>query len=625
MDAALWTNWQLGVDPEETLVCVCDVAMARGVAGETWDRLRAAPGRTKVLVVGNHDVTGQGLLRVEGFHRVKAVLTSPGDPPLIWTQAPLPNVPAGHVNIHGHQHRALKPSDSPHINVSVEQLAYRPVSLVRLPRSLRPSVSATMASTAVQAPHTALSPRNRTMVVNFVMLKRTPLDGDTRAPRTMSTSLPLEHSAAMIRSIQARGYRCLRHVDLRLDNRFHVLVGPNGSGKSTLFDAINFLFDVIRHNVETAVANRTRNFQDLVWGRPNERPGFELAMEVDLPSGGSFRYEIAVRESPRGVSLTSESGYLGRLPDRIFESQSGSDSVFTRTKSRDLRRVFNRLEAVPEESGRGSRTTFYLEQSSKDRRSITFHHREGPSIRLVPAVDQFRFHEDRGSRSSKSEEYSMPMASEAVRQLMQGSIQPLQLDSRLLRSTSPLNGDEHLRLSADGSNVPWIIETFRQEHKSRFASWLQHLRTALPEISDIRAVRRDEDRHAYLMVRYASGVEVPAWCVSEGTLRLLVLTLLAYLPTGHPFAYLLEEPENGIHPMAIETAYQSLSSVYDAQVFVASHSPNFLRCIKPAEVLCFARDVDGATIVTRGDRHPKLAEWQESVDIDLLFASEILA
>ena len=108
--------------------------MGRGVSDDTWEKVGAAPGRTKVLVRGNHDLTGQGLLRVEGFHRVKAVLSSPGDPPLIWTHAPLPNVPAGHVNVHGHQHTALKPADSPHINVSVEQLDYRPVSLVRIRR-----------------------------------------------------------------------------------------------------------------------------------------------------------------------------------------------------------------------------------------------------------------------------------------------------------------------------------------------------------------------------------------------------------------------------------------------------------------------------------------------------------
>ena len=179
----------------------------------------------------------------------------------------------------------------------------------------------------------------------------------------------------------------------------------------------------------------------------------------------------------------------------------------------------------------------------------------------------------------------------------------MQLDSRVLRSASPPNGDDNLRLSPDGGNLPWILESFRQDHEDLFQRWLRHLRTSLKEIADIRTVRREDDRHGYLMIRYTNGVKVPSWSVSEGTLRLLVLTLLAYLPKEHPVAYLLEEPENGIHPMAIETAYQSLSSVYDSQLFVASHSPTFLRCVSPKEVLCFASDSDGSTVITPGDQH----------------------
>ena len=53
MNETLWTNWQLGVDPNDTLVCVGDIALGEGLSEKTWERVRAAPGRTKVLVVGN--------------------------------------------------------------------------------------------------------------------------------------------------------------------------------------------------------------------------------------------------------------------------------------------------------------------------------------------------------------------------------------------------------------------------------------------------------------------------------------------------------------------------------------------------------------------------------------------
>jgi hypothetical protein len=32
------------------------------------------------------------------------------------------------------------------------------------------------------------------------------------------------------------------------------------------------------------------------------------------------------------------------------------------------------------------------------------------------------------------------------------------------------------------------------------------------------------------MIRYKNGIEVPSWALSDGTLRLLALTLLAYVP-----------------------------------------------------------------------------------------------
>ena len=134
MDAALWRAWETEIGPNDTLICVGDFAMGRARVRATWHRVRAAPGRRKILVIGNHDLGERGSLAAHGFHSAKALLVSGGDPPLIWTHAPLPKVPAGHVNIHGHQHARLKPADSPHINVSVEQLDYRPVSLARLRR-----------------------------------------------------------------------------------------------------------------------------------------------------------------------------------------------------------------------------------------------------------------------------------------------------------------------------------------------------------------------------------------------------------------------------------------------------------------------------------------------------------
>src|SRR5512136_2903852 len=101
---------------------------------------------------------------------------------------------------------------------------------------------------------------------------------------------------------------------------------------------------------------------------------------------------------------------------------------------------------------------------------------------------------------------------------------------------------------------------------------------------------------------------VPSWTASDGTLRLLALTLPAYLPNMRGI-YLIEEPENGIHPRAVETLFQSLSSVYNAQVLLATHSPVILSLAKAEQVLCFAKTLEGATDIVPGDQHPALRDW----------------
>ena len=125
----------------------------------------------------------------------------------------------------------------------------------------------------------------------------------------------------MIRRIQALNYRCLRYVDVSLDY-FHVLVGPNASGKSTLLDVLAFLHDLVADGLDAATERRTRNFQDLVWGRPDRDFQFKLAVEFEIPETirerlpasrqfQIFRYEVRIKErEDRSLLIDSERGLL---------------------------------------------------------------------------------------------------------------------------------------------------------------------------------------------------------------------------------------------------------------------------------------------------------------------------
>ena len=145
----------------------------------------------------------------------------------------------------------------------------------------------------------------------------------------------------------------------------------------------------------------------------------------------------------------------------------------------------------------------------------------------------------------------------------------------------------------------------------------------MPDIERVSTATQPWDSHRYLVVRYRNGLKVPSWLVSEGTLRFLALTLLAYLPdrTG---PYLIEEPENGIYPYDLETLFQSLSSIYDTQVLMATHSADIVRLARVDQLLCFSRDDAGCTDVVTGSAHPRLQNQPNAMDLGLLFGSGVL-
>jgi predicted ATPase len=208
-----------------------------------------------------------------------------------------------------------------------------------------------------------------------------------------------------------------------------------------------------------------------------------------------------------------------------------------------------------------------------------------------------------------------------LKHLLAEGVQLFILNSLAIRKASPPG--QVRRFKPDGSNLPWVIGDLRRSHEDRFQDWLAHVQTALPDIQDIQIIERPEDKHKYLKICYREGLEIPSWMASDGTLRLLALTLPAYL-SDFKGIYLVEEPENGIHPTAVETVYQSLSSVYEAQILLATHSPVILSMCPAAQVLCFNKTEQGAADIITGDRHPALRDWRGQPNLSILFASGVL-
>ena len=421
----------------------------------------------------------------------------------------------------------------------------------------------------------------------------------------------------MFTRIQTRSFRCLKSVDQTL-GRFRALVGPNASGKTTFLDVIGLLGDMAKNRgdiLQPVVQSRSTDFEKLVWMGKGQ--SFQLAVEAEIPAAvknemaedrqrfNRVRYEVEiVLDLKRNeIGLNHETLWLREIKSETEPSQRdlfpSEQPEFTSIFCRSGRNVLAAMNKRP-----GGNDNYYPEGKKKSYKPSYKLGRTKCALANIPAdADSF------------------PVCT-WFRNLLEKGVQSFVLNSQLIRQPSP-PGLGRL-FQPDGSNLPWVVDDLRRDEK-RFRNWLAHVRTALEDIKDIDTVELPDNKHRYLVVEYMNGARVPSWLVSDGTLRLLTLTIPAYLPDLEG-VFLIEEPENGIHPRAFETVLQSLSSVYRSQVLVATHSPVALNMLEPRDVLCFAKDAAGATDIVSGDRHPALRDWKKGEpDLGVLFAAGILS
>ena len=412
----------------------------------------------------------------------------------------------------------------------------------------------------------------------------------------------------MITLVEALNYRCLRYVSSPL-GQFHVLVGPNASGKTTFLDVIGFLRDLVSEGLDGAVSTRTRNPQDLLFLRQGEK--FELALEASIPEEfrqrtarpelDTARYEVAVGfdDTQRQFELKTER-FL--LTERQEAGGAQRDTLLRADGLGDRMVVLN---GAPH-GGLQDDMVLYGETGDTEGQGFS------PWFKL-------------GARNSAlgnlpADSNSFPVGV-WFRELLSNGVQQFVLNSLAIRQPSPpvrVTG-----FSPDGSNLPWVVERLRQENGARLQDWIGHLRTVLPDLEGISTVERPEDRHCYMVYEYHDGLRVPSWLVSDGTLRLSALTLPAYLEDFQG-VFLVEEPENGIHPGAVAAVHDSLSSIYGSQVLLATHSPVVLNAAEVGDVLCFAKDDGGATDIVPGSEHPMLQQWRGETSLGTLVGSGIL-
>ena len=388
----------------------------------------------------------------------------------------------------------------------------------------------------------------------------------------------------MIAAIKIRNFKGIKRTPwIDLDS-FHVLVGPNGSGKSTFLDAIEFVRACLVNGPRAAVEERAPEYRDLTFLRKGGPIEFDLLLRFfDPPRDalGTMHYRLGVTSDERlGV----------RVSEELLKRQPGPKPD-----------VGMRLLG---KTGGGS----------------DFYRRETGTYQ-----DSFQFGPGKLALSLTPPDVQKYPTGNAVRNFLAQGVRFVQLDSTAMRQ--PALATRPTELELDGTNLPRVVGSLLRNGSSsegRFAiaRWTEHLRYALEDLESIGWAARQPDNAEYLTLKFAGGLECPSWLLSDGTLRMLALTLPAFLPAP-PSLYMVEEPENGVHPHALEIIVKALAAIPGAQVFVATHSPLVVQQVGAKALLCFTRDAKTGVQIVHGEMHPVLKNWQGNPDLGSIFAARV--
>lgn len=425
----------------------------------------------------------------------------------------------------------------------------------------------------------------------------------------------------MITRIEASTYRCFRDLAVDIQPQ-QVLVGPNGAGKTTLLDLPRLLGDMIQHTPTRAFLDslpdrpvpRAREFQELLHCHRGDYFGLALEAQLPVPIQTQIEEELTDRQKLNSHNLPRRIRYEVlfevynkrelQIADEQIYLHSGLDKIpstgwnIADARPRSWRAIVSRsggAEATIRSEVSNAKSSLHLEPGELAISSIPRDSRAFPAVNFL-------------------------------RQLLTRETITYEPELTRLRQASPPGRRE--TLDSTGSGLPWLALELKRTDPAQYHDWVAHVRTALENIEEIDIVEREDDHHAYFRVGYRGGYTVPSSGLSDGTLRIMALTLPAYLRKT-PAVLVVEEPENGIHPRAIETVMQSLSWIYDSQVWISTHSPVVLALTKLENLLLMQRDNAGAVHVVRGDQHPRLVQWREDIEdrvgLDELFVAGVLS
>ena len=378
-----------------------------------------------------------------------------------------------------------------------------------------------------------------------------------------------------IEYLRLKNFRAFRNVEMKDIPRMAVIVGANGTGKSTLFQVFGFLRDAMRDNLHSALIRigGSRGFKE-VRSRNSE---------------GDIEIEIKFRiseESPRisyelHVGLDDDAPVVSREVLKYRRGSKGQPWHFLDFSRGKGTAVTNEIDKVEDE-----------QRLQREEQTL-----KGKDILAIKGLAQFE---------------RFPAVVALGELIEKWHVSDFHISKA--RPEPEFAHAEHL--STEGDNLALVIQYMYQKHRAVFDKVLRKLERRIPGLSNVEAKTTEEGR---VLLRFQDGsFQDPflARHVSDGTIKMLAYLVLLHDPKPHPLLC-VEEPENQLYPTLLAELAEEFREYANrgGQVFVSTHSPDFLNAAKIEEVFWLVK-IQGYTEVKRAQLDEQIARY--AADGDLL-------
>ncbi len=190
-----------------------------------------------------------------------------------------------------------------------------------------------------------------------------------------------------------------------------------------------------------------------------------------------------------------------------------------------------------------------------------------------------------------------------------------------MRRLQKVEDNEYLRF--DASNIAPFLLNLREKENRSYQNIVDTVRLIAPFFNDFLLKPNSNDMVSLSWIQKGSDYPMRSHQFSDGTIRFICLAT-ALLQPYPPSTIIIDEPELGLHPYAIEILAELIKSTSNkTQLIVSTQSPSLLSNFNLSDIVVVNRK-DGATEYERLNEND-FSDWLEEYSLGDLWEKNVIS